>query len=522
MSDELARAILTIVFGALAGGITNSIAIWMLFHPYSPPRVGRWPLRLLQGAIPKNQARLARAIGRTVGTQLLSSDDLARTFADRAFRDAFDQRLRDFIGEMLLRERGSLREILSPPIRRELERILDEMVERALARFNDYLATPEFEAAVQRRAQELAEAIAAEPVADLLTPEREAAIAKAVEAWLGDAVESDEFERTVADYVERATASLLRPSRTFEEVLPVGLVASLEKAIAGYLPLAIHRLGRLLDDERARARFESAVHELLHRFLRDLKFYQRIVAQLIITEETVDRVLNAIERDGAEHLSEMLRDPVVQDAMARSVNEGIVEFLRRPVQAVLGAPEDAGVRDAQKTVVGWALRLGRDAGTRTFLIEKLKDAVGHAGKRTWGDLLERISPERLAHWVVIAARSDQALALYREAARRAENAILDRPIGVPADWLPADAAQRIESALADPLWAWLQTQVPTVVQKIDVAARVEDKVIGFPMERLEALVRGVTERELRLIVRLGYVLGAIVGLALVAIEAVLP
>ena len=68
MSEQLLQALLTIVFGAMAGGITNSVAIWMLFHPYEPPILFGRTLRFFQGAIPKNQARLAAAVGRTVGT----------------------------------------------------------------------------------------------------------------------------------------------------------------------------------------------------------------------------------------------------------------------------------------------------------------------------------------------------------------------------------------------------------------------------------------------------------------------
>ncbi|MBI4538761.1 MAG: DUF445 family protein [Gemmatimonadetes bacterium] len=521
MSEGLVRGLLTLAFGALAGGITNTIAIWMLFHPYTPPRLGRWRLRGFQGAIPKNQERLAKAIGRTVGTQLLTAGDVARTVGDRAFRKAFDQRLRDFIDALLHRERDSLRETLPAPIRAEVEGLVDEIVGRALERLTEFLASPEFQAAVERRTESLATAIADEPVAGVLTPEREAAVAGAVDSWLAGAVESEGFERAVADSVERALAALLRPGRTLEEVLPVGLVSSLERAIAQYLPLAIHRLGRLLEDPRARERFESAIHELLHRFLRDLKFYQRIVATLIITEDTVNRVLDTIEAEGAEHLSEMLRDPIVQDAMARGVNDAIVEFLRKPVRAVLGEPEDAGVQEAKQTLVGWAVRLARDPASRAFLVEKLEAAMRRAGTRTWGDVLEKIPPERLTEWIVAAARSERARGIYHEAATRLASGILDRPIGVPADWLPSRASQRMEDALADPLWGWLQTQVPAVVQRIDIAARVEEKVMGFPMERLEALIRGVTERELRTIVQLGYILGAVVGAVLLGVSALI-
>jgi len=48
---------------------------------------------------------------------------------------------------------------------------------------------------------------------------------------------------------------------------------------------------------------------------------------------------------------------------------------------------------------------------------------------------------------------------------------------------------------------------------------VEQKVLGFSTARMEELIRNVTQRELTLIVQLGYVLGAIVGLVAWGINA---
>ena len=53
--------------------------------------------------------------------------------------------------------------------------------------------------------------------------------------------------------------------------------------------------------------------------------------------------------------------------------------------------------------------------------------------------------------------------------------------------------------------------MPTIVERIDVAPRVEDKVSELPTERMEHIVRNVTHRELRVIVHLGYAFGAIIG-----------
>ena len=55
MELDWIRIALTIGFGALAGGVTNRIAVWMLFHPYSPPTLMGREVQWLQGAVPKNQ-----------------------------------------------------------------------------------------------------------------------------------------------------------------------------------------------------------------------------------------------------------------------------------------------------------------------------------------------------------------------------------------------------------------------------------------------------------------------------------
>ncbi|MDX1567839.1 MAG: DUF445 family protein [Longimicrobiales bacterium] len=516
--SEVLRALLTVGFGALAGGITNTLAIWMLFHPYRPPKIGRWRLSFLQGAVPKNQPRLAAAIGRTVGGKLLTEEDLTRAFRKPEFRRAFDDRLAAFLSAVLHEERGSLRELLPESVFAEIEAIADEAVDRGIDRFEAFIDSPDFDDFLARRARDIVGAVEDEPVAGILTPAREAGLTSAVDEWLERAVASEGVRETLDDYLERVSRRLLEPERTFEETLPLGLVGAIEQAIGSYLPVAIEHLGRLLEDPGARERFERTIHDLMHRFLRDLKFHQRVVARLVVTEDTVDRVLDTIEEEGAERLSEMLQDPAVQDAMSRAINDAIVEFLRKPVSSVLGEPDDPAVKSARDTVADWIVGMARDPATRTFVVEKLETVLAETGARTWGDVFDRLPPEKLSGWIASAARSPEARKLYREGAKGLARRLLDRPIGRPSDWLPETAPRRIEGAIGDPLWEWLQTQVPDVVERLDVGKRVEEKVLDYPTEKMEELVRRVTERELRMIIRLGYLLGAIIGCALLVVD----
>jgi uncharacterized membrane protein YheB (UPF0754 family) len=522
VSQELIRALVIVFFGALSGGLTNTVAIWMLFHPYRPPRLfGRWRIGWLQGAVPKNQDRLAAAIGRTVGNRLLTADDLTRIFAEGEFRSAFDERLAAFLEEALHRERGPLKEMLPEAVVPEVETFLQGLVDHSVSRLSQYLDSDDFENEVGGRLDAILKGIRDQPIGDIITPAREATVSQAVEEWLENAVHSPDFQQAVEDYLGRSSERLLSQDRTFEEVLPLGLVGSFEKAIASYLPLAIERLGSLLEDPGARRRFEATIRDLFHRFVNDLKFHQRMVARLVVTDDTLDKILGTIEKEGAERLSEILRDPAVQDAMARGVNEAVVDFLRRPVRSVFGDPDSTNVVEARRTLAEWVVGMAQDSQSRAFLVEKLRTALEKAGARTWGDLLDRLPPERIQEWLVKGARSATAEKILRDLTARLVFGAWERPVGTPARWLPGDAANRIESGVGPVLWDWMQGQVPDLVRRLDVARRVEQKVLEFPTPRMEELVRKVTERELRLIVKLGYALGAFVGTILVAVDYLL-
>ena len=519
MSEVIIKAVVTVIAGAVAGGLTNTVAIWMLFHPYRPPSVAGRRLGFLHGAIPKNQRRLASAIGRAVGSRLLTEEDLTQVLGQPQFREAFDEGLSRFLHELLEVERGSLSELLGPEVMKEIDAIVGEVLDHTAARIETYVHSESFENSVEGRAGALADLVADEPVGDLLTPAREGRITESAEEWIDGAVTGDAFREMVGEYVRRASEKLLTADLTIQDILPPGVAGTLERAVEGYVPLAIQRLGSVLDKPTARKRFERAVHDVLHRFMHDLKFHQRVVARLVMTEDTVKKVLKTLEVEGAERIRTMLRERPLKDAMAKGINEAITDLLIRPVNEVLGNPDDEAVLKACGTIESWIVDLARDPATRTFVTRRIEAGLSRASSGTWGDLLGSIPPERISEWVVRAARSEIADQAYRQGARALATAALNRPLGRPARFLPEGAVPKVERALSGPLWEWLQAQIPSVVRRLDIAGRVETKVLELPVERMEQMVRGVTERELRMIVYLGYALGATIGGIMVVVDS---
>jgi uncharacterized membrane protein YheB (UPF0754 family) len=294
-----------VIVGTIAGGITNTIAVWMLFNP-KQPRLG------FQGAIPKNQARLAKSLGQTVGERLLTPGDLQSELSRPEFREAFESRLRDVI-QMILTSR--------------------------------------------------------EPLIDKVPP---------------------------------------------------AVVTALENATTAYLPVAMTKLGAFLGQPTTRVKLRDALHGMFNRFVDDMRFHERVFAKLMMTEKKFDTVLDAIEKDGVEQVVGLLEEPEVREEISKAIHDAILAYLQKPISDVLGEVE---------------------------------------------------------------ARKDP------------------------------DAPRRLAAAAAPVIWDWIDEQIPELVKKLDVQSMVERKVMAFSVERVEEILLMVIEKELRMIILAGYVLGAIVGAA---------
>jgi uncharacterized membrane protein YheB (UPF0754 family) len=496
-----------VAIGTIAGGFSDTVAVWMLFRP-------RRKFLWFQGAIPKNQARLAKSVGKTVGERLLTPHDLLEEIKRSGLKDALDDQLTAFLADFLETERGPLREVIAESSRPNVEATLSEAADAIAARIAAHMATPRFAEQVRRFIGRARAELDQRPVSQLLTDERRADLAQRTAAWAEEFAGSPDLDRIVREQLAAQLGTLLASDAPVLERVPPAVVRTVEGAVAAYLPMAVSGVGTMLQHPAARERIRSALHELFQRFVSDLQFYERVIARLIVTERTFDKVIDSLERDGVEQLAALLDDPTVRDEIAHSVEEAIARFLHQPAAAVVGGVGSERAAALERAIGDYLLRVLRAEGTRTFLVDGVIRLLERAQARTWGELLGLVDDEFIADWVIRASASPRAGEIIHDAAQDAVNRLLERPIGKLGRWLPPDAAPRFARIMSPAIWNWIEAQIPAVVERLHVQEMVERKVLTFDQDRLEQLIRGVIERELKLIVRTGYVLGGLIAIAL--------
>ncbi len=77
-------------FGAIIGYTANRVAVWMLFHPRRPIKLG--PITI-QGVFPKKRREIAENMAKTVEENILSPEDVRKIVEEAVSRKVSDLRV---------------------------------------------------------------------------------------------------------------------------------------------------------------------------------------------------------------------------------------------------------------------------------------------------------------------------------------------------------------------------------------------------------------------------------------------
>ena len=508
-SHTLITGLVTIGVGAISGGVTNAVAIWMLFHPYEPRGVGR--IRI-QGAMPKNKARLAKSIGKTVGERLITPEDLAQRLSAPAVRQAFDDAVGRIVGDLLETERGPLRDLLGAELLGMIDGAVRDLAPRLATRAADYARTPEFEGLIVGWVERLRAEVGGRALSAALTAERREGIETRVRDWVARLAEGDELERTLRRWVDNQFEKFSHDEQPLLDRLPPGIIGAVEQAITDYLPIALERLSGLLADPEARRSVQAALRQAFDHSVRELLIHERLLARLVVTDRTIERLVDGFEREGFERFATSLEEPQLRAQVTRAVNDAVVNFLRIPLGERVRRLTPERREALCRNLGDWLVKVVRDPATREAIARMVGRLLDAAEERTWGEVLDLVPPGQIAELAEGALTGVRGQQVVSEAVTHVADALLSRPLGRPATWLGPESGTRLQERATEAIWDWAQEQIPRIVQQLHVQEMVEQKVLGFSTQRMEEIVRTVTQRELDLIVRLGYVLGAMVGM----------
>ena len=131
--------VLTLLFypfiGALIGWVTNTIAIWMLFHPYEEKRIWGIKIPFTPGLIPARIERLAQEVSGAIRDHFLSGADVKDILKELALGEVLTAEIKKRMHRSIVLSPFTAlldHEYIQGSVHKALERIIERLEDEAV------------------------------------------------------------------------------------------------------------------------------------------------------------------------------------------------------------------------------------------------------------------------------------------------------------------------------------------------------------------------------------------------------
>jgi len=508
------------LLGALIGYVTNKIAIRMLFRPLRAWHLFGLRVPLTPGIIPAKRGELAEKMGEMVGSHLLTSSDVGAALEKEGFQRELRQAVGEKLTQFLDRDLGPLATLVPNDFSRRFRELVELLRWKAIRVVFDYLDSDAFAERLHSYLQAKGDQLLARDLSGSLSTESLAELRRHVDGQIERFLGSDELADGAARFVDQRVEGWLASERPLREMLPADLIELLLDQLEKELPGLLEKLGGLMHDPDFRDRLVTRARAGIDQFLDSLGGLTGLLAGFIDIKALYAKIPAFLDKAGDE-IAQLLKEEKTQRQVASLLRTRLETLLERPLASYLEqVPYEkvAGVRCFLRNKAVAALQSPKaSAGARHLVgqgLDRVKDRSFRALLEAWlpAGKLDR-ARQQLFDQILQTLRSPAARrALEELLAEKLDSWIFQHPLGKLSPRLPADVRDELEAGLCRQLVELLKKEVPPLVETLNVARMVEDKVNRLDLLQVEGLLLGIMQEQFKYINLFGALLGGLIGL----------
>lgn len=506
---------LLILFATVHGYAGAWLAVRMLFRP-------RNPVKLLgitifpQGMIPRHRDRLANAIGKAVGEELVSQETVLDELFEKEFLRRKIQNVVDsYTQELFSQNYPSLIEALPSNLR---EPVLDALSSLQL-KIGDHIQTvlksedtvQSISGFVERRVDEFL----SKRVSEVVDEEQFNKALNFLETRIRNIVKEPTLEKKIADFISRRVDDLANTHTTLGEMFTPDAIALVkEKAVEQIEPI-IHQLSELATAERTRNQIGALIKKEVHDYYEGLPFIKKI---FVSRDTLLGEVDDLVNESLPKRIEETLRGDFFAEEAFHFIDSSIDNALSRPIKEVVGkiAPNQLERVKAQitKSVIGLLQSEEMQKSISAYLADSLHKIRPHS----LDAILQTIHPESeeklkkmLSGGLLNILNQEETANIINKVLHRQIERLMAAPIGKLSDHISEEQMKSTGNQLTETIMSAAKEKLPQVIQEFNIGEVVKEKINNYPVEKLESLVMSVAKEHLRTIELFGAFFGFVIG-----------
>ena len=505
------------IIGALIGYVTNRIAIKMLFRPRTPQYILGIHIPFTPGIIPKSRDEIATNIGQMVARELLSPEAIREQLDSPALQENLKLWVRH------QREALMERPIRLPDATNVEEEAGTQLLEDLLSELLPQLARSSvFQQAVSSLATSLISTIGQKQLDEIITPED---VSRLASDRLLPLLEKPQLHSAVSEQVNDWVDEQLTANRPLSSYLDSGLQEALLEAVKDRSPLIVQAMVPLLRQRSTRDELVRigivVVQETISQqgtITRGLiKFFGKEDEAIEKMPQIVDRILGEVEAvANSKPMQRQIAD-TTQTLVRQLAESGTGDLLGKYRTEIHGA-----VSRLTRNALGAIARTPRDqvhAVTVRLYSEYSNHTIAEAAERTVGfndiragELVSNI----IVEYAQANAKPASLMTLLGNLSEAGETKTLGGLVS-----LSEATTQRVDEFLSQHLVRFLNAQIPTLSEILDIEKMVTNRIKTFDTAVVEEMIMRVTGRHLKYITYFGALLGALIGTLQVTLQLVI-
>ena len=505
-----------IIFATIHGYLGAWLAVRMLFRPRNPVKFLGLTV-FPQGMIPRHRARLAEAIGKAVGEELVSQETIIEELFGKEFlRRKINNVVDSYTEDLISQNYPSLIEALPANLREpvldgisSLQLKIAEHIETVLRNEETIETIYGF---VERRVDE----VLGRRIADTIDDETFVKIIGFLETRIRSIIREPALEEKVRDFISRRVDDLSNTQTPLAEMFTDEAVGLLKEKAVGQIQPIVHELAELATAERTRNQISALIKSEVQDYYEELPFIKKM---FVSRDNLLKDVDNLVNESLPKRVEDTLRGAFFAEEAKNFISRTIDNALSRPLPEVVGTIAPEQLESLKSQITRSILSVLRGEEMLTSISAYLTDSLEKLRPHSIGAILQTAHPEAeeklkkmLSKSLMSVLSRDETSNIVNSVLSKQIEGLLAQPIGRLSDHISEEKVREAGKSLTETILNAAREKLPEAIKEFDVGGVVREKINHYPAEKLENLVLSIAKEHLRTIELFGALFGLIIGI----------
>ncbi len=506
---------LLILFATVHGYAGAWLAVRMLFRP-------RNPVKLLgitifpQGMIPRHRDRLANAIGKAVGEELVSQETVLDQLFEKDFLRRKIQGLVDsYAQELISQNYPSLIEALPSNLREPVLDAISTLQLKIGTHIQTVLKSEDTVQSISGFVERRVDEFLSKRVSEVIDEEQFNKALNFLETRIRNAVREPSLEKKIANFISNRVDDLANTQTTLGDLFTPDAIALVkEKAVEQIDPIISH-LTQLAAAEKTRNQIGAIIKKEVHEYYEGLPFIKKI---FVSRETLLNEVDDLVNESLPKRIEETLRGDFFAEEAFSFIDTSVNNVLARPLQSLIGQIAPNQLERVKKQITTSVLGLLQSDEMQKSISAYLTDSLHKIRPHSLDAILQTIHPESeeklkkmLSGGLLNILNQEETANIINAVLAKQIEKLMAAPIGKLSDHISEDQIKKTGNQLTDTILQAAKEKLPQAIQEFNVGEMVREKINNYPVEKLESLVLSVAKEHLRTIELFGAFFGFVIG-----------